>query len=118
MSFTKDEYNRRIRAYLQAFQKFAKWLETDPENPNNKILIETIGELAWGRFEAEGGPSEQGVKNRATAYGFLWGKARMTVSLCNAIESYSARSVFLDAVDRAMKIRATDTNVQPSEPTS
>ncbi len=88
----KVEYQSRINAYTSAFTEVARSLGTD------HAMTKIMGGLAWGRYDPEGGPDQQGVKALAVRYGFLLGCERMLVSWCNANGEYGARCLLLDTL--------------------
>jgi hypothetical protein len=92
MSFSKDDYARRSRAYLTAFQAVAKKLGKDDP------MTQLMGGLAWGRHDAECGPDQDTLRARAVEYGFLYGCERMLVKWCNDNNRSDARKLLLDTV--------------------
>ena len=88
----KAEYDARARAYVRAFRRVAS--ELGDSHP----LVALMGSLAWGRYEAEGGPDQDTLRDAAVRYGFLWGVERLLVCWCNQNGHDDARNVLVSAV--------------------
>lgn len=64
---TKDEYGIYNAARIRAFPKIAKAL--GEKHPVTKMM----GSLAWGRHNAERGPSDTSIRDYAEEFGYLDG---------------------------------------------
>lgn len=64
---TKDDYAKRERAAVRAFQSTAERLG------KKHAMTELMGTLAWGRHHFERGPSRQGLKDVVYTAGALAG---------------------------------------------
>lgn len=92
MTWNKEDYAVRVRAYLSAFQSVAKTLS--PDDP----VLKLMGSLAWGRHDAEFGPDDNTLRSNAVAYGFLYGCERMLVKWCNQNGRHDVVTLLIDAV--------------------
>lgn len=64
---SKEQYAQMITARLAAFRAIANELGKD------HAMTLLMGSLAWGRYGAEMGPSDQTIRKHAEAFGFLNG---------------------------------------------
>lgn len=96
----KADYEAQINAYRSTFMAVADKLGKD--HP----MVKLMGGLAWGRNDAERGPSEQTLRAAAVEYGFLRGCERMLVAWCNTQKDmHTARNLLIDTLMNARRNR-------------